>query len=594
MGPLAHPPEPTYPCCLPALGELGGIAPHEGSATTVSAAADSARTVHNEPDRWLDSSTEDSPSWPMAHAWKACWGQPLASSNLASSAGCCDIERAVPVCRTWRSVIASPAGASATSTTRSASRYVGPTLLIVSFAAIAATALLGPSATEAPLGPAANGVTPPWHFASTPAPWLVTALLAVAILGGVAALWLGLSGRWQPSPRRLVAAGILAAAGLSVLAPIGSADTLSYAAYGRMVTTGHDPWTTTPAELAAHDAVERAVEVPWQHTPSVYGPIATAEQAAASKVAGTNVALTVLLLDLVGAVVFIAAGLLLQRMARADTSKLRAALLWTANPLLWLQLVAGGHLDVLAAGAALAAIAVAARSRLAAGALAGAAAAIKAPVGLVWVALVWAARRSRRSVVELVVGAGVVAGIGYGVAGIGAFRALSHASQMVSLATPWRPLADLTDPAFGNGASRHLIGALAIVLFVAVIVALVRLNPEVRSGSPAALAFALSFAYVLSAPYSLPWYDAVPWVLLPLLAASRMDVLLIIHTGVLSLAYIPGRAAVRLHGAMHTVAFGMRDVISPILLILLLAALAAASTRHAARPGHLANSRLID
>src|SRR5690606_24356187 len=34
--------------------------------------------------------TEDSPSWPRAHAWKACWGQPLASSNLASSA---EIER---------------------------------------------------------------------------------------------------------------------------------------------------------------------------------------------------------------------------------------------------------------------------------------------------------------------------------------------------------------------------------------------------------------------------------------------------------------------------------------------------------------------
>jgi hypothetical protein len=23
-GPLAHPPEPAYPCCLPALGELAG------------------------------------------------------------------------------------------------------------------------------------------------------------------------------------------------------------------------------------------------------------------------------------------------------------------------------------------------------------------------------------------------------------------------------------------------------------------------------------------------------------------------------------------------------------------------------------------
>src|SRR5262249_37736310 len=28
--PLAHPPEPAYPCCLPALGGFTGCAPHEG------------------------------------------------------------------------------------------------------------------------------------------------------------------------------------------------------------------------------------------------------------------------------------------------------------------------------------------------------------------------------------------------------------------------------------------------------------------------------------------------------------------------------------------------------------------------------------
>jgi hypothetical protein len=447
--------------------------------------------------------------------------------------------------------------------------------------------MLGPSATEAPLGADDNAATPPWHLHTAPPPWLVTTLLALGVVAAVAALWLGLSGRWRPAPRRLVAAGVLAAAALAFLPPIGSADPLSYAAYGRMVTTGHDPWTTSPAQLAGHDPVERAVEVPWQHTPSVYGPIATAEQAAASKIAGADVALTVALLDLAGAAVFIGAGLLLQRMAADEPAKRRAALLWTANPLLWLQLVAGAHLDVLAAGAVLAAVAVAARSRLAAGALAGAAAAIKAPAGLVWVAFVWAARRSRRAVIELTVGAAVVAGVGYALAGVGALRQLSRASRLVSLATPWRPVADLADPVLGHGASRHLIGLLALVLFVAVVLALGRVNPEIRGGSPTALAFGLSLAYVLAAPYALPWYDAVPWVLLPLLGASWLDAVLIAHTGVLSLAYIPGRAAVQLTGGMHTVAFGMRDVLAPILLFGLLVVLAVASTRHAPRPAHL-------
>jgi hypothetical protein len=457
-------------------------------------------------------------------------------------------------------------------------RIFGPALLIASFVLIAVAALLGPSATEAPLGSSDDGATPPWHFAAGPGASVVTALLGAAVLTGVGALVLALSGRWRPRPVRLVVAGSLAAASLGLLAPIGSADPLSYAAYGRMVATGHDPWTTAPAQLPT-DPVERAVEVPWQHTPSVYGPIATGEQAAASWLAGDNVASTVLVLDLVGAAVFIASGVLLQRLAGDDITRRRAALLWTANPLLWLEVVAGGHLDVLVAGLVIAAVAVAPRSRLAAGALTGAAAAVKAPAGLVWVAFVWAARRSRQAVIALTTGAVLVAGVTYAIAGGAAFRQLGRASHLVSLATPWRPLADLTDPAFGHGASRQLIRVLALVLFALVVFALRKVNPEIRSGAPVPLAFALSLGYVLCAPYALPWYDALPWVLLPLMAASWLDFLLLAHTAVLTLAYLPGRAAFHLHGWTHTVAFGMRDVVGPILLTGLLVTLAVLSIR---------------
>jgi hypothetical protein len=438
----------------------------------------------------------------------------------------------------------------------------------VAFGCIAAVALLGPSAAEPPLGSHDTRATPPWHLTASPPAYLVTVLMVVAVLCGLAVVVLGLTGRWRPRPARLLVAGVLAATALSLLPPIGSADTLSYAAYGRMVVTGHDPWSTTPRQLAATgDPVGRAVEVPWQDAPSVYGPIATAEQAAGSEVAGSNVALTVLLLDIVGALVFAGAGLLLHRLADGEAGRRRAAVLWAGNPLLWLQLVAGAHQDLLAAGVALAAIAVAGRSRLAAGALAGVAASIKAPIGLVWLALVWSGRRSRRAVVELTVGALVVAGTGYAVAGTAIFRQLHRASRMVSLGTPWRPIADL-------GVSRGLISALALLLLAIVVTALARMHPQIRGGTPAGLALAFTLGYTLAAPYSLPWYDAVPWVLLPLLAASRLDAVLLAHTTILSLGYLPGRAAVQLHGVLHALTWGMRTDVSPALLALLLVGIA--------------------
>ena len=58
----------------------------------------------------------------------------------------------------------------------------------------------------------------------------------------------------------------------------------------------------------------------------------------------------------------------------------------------------------------------------------------------------------------------------------------------------------------------------------------------------------MTTAYVLAAPYALPWYDALPWALLPLVATSWRSWLLLAHTTVLSLAYLPGRDAVHLHG----------------------------------------------
>ena len=56
-------------------------------------------------------------------------------------------------------------------------------------------------------------------------------------------------------------------------------------------------------------------------------------------------------------------------------------------------------------------------------------------------------------------------------------------------------------------------------------------------------ALALSLAWLLAWPYVLPWYDGLAWALLPLIAASSLDWLLLARTAALGLGYLPARAA---------------------------------------------------
>ena len=132
---------------------------------------------------------------------------------------------------------------------------------------------------------------------------LTAAGLAAGTLGLVLVLR-AIRGGWSVPARAVLVAGLLAATALTLVPPFGSSDHLSYAAYGRMLVTGHNPYTTTPAQLAAlGDPVARAVQ-DWSGSPSVYGPLATAIQALASLAGGTSVRLTVFVLGLANLVAF--------------------------------------------------------------------------------------------------------------------------------------------------------------------------------------------------------------------------------------------------------------------------------------------------
>ena len=230
----------------------------------------------------------------------------------------------------------------------------------LSVACTFAVAVAGPSVME-PVLPGRPG-QPPWSAGLHPSPYLAVGLTAAGLAAGTLGLVLvlrAIRGGWSVPARAVLVAGLLAATALTLVPPFGSSDHLSYAAYGRMLVTGHNPYTTTPAQLAAlGDPVARAVQ-DWSGSPSVYGPLATAIQALASLAGGTSVRLTVFVLGLANLVAFGGTALLLHWMTRDRPAwQLRAALLWAANPLLLQVLVAGAHVDSQAVVFGVAAVAV--------------------------------------------------------------------------------------------------------------------------------------------------------------------------------------------------------------------------------------------
>ncbi len=236
----------------------------------------------------------------------------------------------------------------------------GLALTALSIAATIAAGLAGPSAME-PVLPGRPG-QPPWAFSLHLPPAAAVGLAAAALAAGTAGLGLCLHAvrrGWTVSPRAVLAAGLTAAAAITLAPPFGSSDQLSYAAYGRMVVTGHDPYLTTPAMLARlGDPVARAVQ-DWRGSPSVYGSLATGGQALASWIGGDSARLTVFVLSLLGLAAFAGTGLLLHLLTRGNRERqLRAGLLWTLNPLLLQVLVAGAHVDSQAIVFAVAAIAM--------------------------------------------------------------------------------------------------------------------------------------------------------------------------------------------------------------------------------------------
>ncbi|MEU5881124.1 hypothetical protein [Spirillospora sp. NPDC047279] len=469
-------------------------------------------------------------------------------------------------------------------------------------------AFLGPSAMQ-PALPGEPG-QPPYSLTADPSPYLVIGLVVAGVAAGVAGLALcfaAVRGGWRCRPFPLLVAGLTVTAAFVLMPPIGSSDHLNYAAYGRMAVTEHDPYTTRALDVP-DDPVIGAVEE-WRGTPSVYGPITTAQEAFASWLGGGSMRLTVFWLSLTNGLAFVLTALILYRCAGGPQGRLRGVLMWTCNPLLLFHLVAGAHNDVLAIAPMVAAVAFfSARRRagvvvtsLVTGALVGVGAAAKMPAALVgggpaWVLLRRAYgsrdRRAMAGLAVLVAASAVVALTAYALAGWHAFDQVQKASNMVSFATPWH----LVDTLLGRGGQRTLIKIGFVLLTIVLVWLLARGLPRFTAevdgralGDDAAesrrIAAALVLAWLFAAPYELPWYDGFGWAVLALLPWSRFDLILLAHTGALSLAYLPARdpKLIRLPDGLSWLFTVVRPVVIPLVLTGVLVALVL-ECRRSARP----------
>jgi hypothetical protein len=385
----------------------------------------------------------------------------------------------------------------------------------------------------------------------TVALWAAAACGCGGVIAGLAAVARGV----RPPARLLLVGSLVAAAALAVLPPAGSTDVLSYAIDGRIVVTGHNPYVMTPGQLKrTGDPIARLAPRTWVNSPSIYGPLATAEEWAAAELGGTSAARITFWLKLWNALAFGATALALDRLLRSDPARrARAHLLWTVNPLILWAMIAGGHIDGVSTALGFCGLLVlrergpeAASSgarAFVAGLLVGAATACKVTFGLFGVGVLWATRRSPLALAGALAGLLVALVPGYAIAGWPAVKALAARTQGATsdnfyqlIYRPFGYVASQTSSPAG------LTAAAALVVVALAALTLWRLpDPEGFASLPAVRpAMALSLAWLLGWPFQRPWYDVMVICLLALYPASRLDwvilVRLLVGTTVYTLA----------------------------------------------------------
>lgn len=513
----------------------------------------------------------------------------------------------------------------------------------LSLALITVVGFLGPSAVVLTLG-ADSPAAPPWHLLVHPSAWIVVPATVLALLAGGAGIAVGLhqiAHGWVPRAGRWVAAGAVAALATVVVPPASTADPLIYAAYGRLVDLGANPYVITPRTLIlTGDPVGLSTEGPWQQVTSVYGPLATGEQALASWLGGASTALTVFWMQLANVAGWLAAGLLLLVLARhATAARSRVVLMWWVNPVLLWAVLTGGHNDAIAAAFVVAAFVLIGRHPFLSGLAVGLASTVKLLDAIVAIGLLWAVRRQPRAALALVVGAVLLAGVVYAPVLPESLNQTRAAHAYLSSASPWHLVRGWVKVFASGGTANTVLSDLSWVLVLVLVAVLARELPPsllgrlapgdpraarlgtsplgtrplgsglarlarsarwaglsglsglsgnggravgaARTGEAARAAFAVTLAWLLGGYYTLPWYDLAAWIPLCVLAGSALDLVLVVRTTVICLAYVATRSlppGEQVPGSLTAITGWVQRDLSPYVHLVLIAFVVVAAT----------------
>jgi len=442
---------------------------------------------------------------------------------------------------------------------------------------------------------------PPWqlaaHIPERPvyvALWASGVLALAGVIGGLAVARLGL-----PLPLRtlLVAAGVAAVAML-VVPPFGSTDLLDYSIYGHIAELGRNPYVMTPLQYRNLMHLTASVPHDWIKDPSVYGPLATAEQLLAAKLGGALLVRDAFWLKLFNLLAFGAIALAADRLSRANRAdRLRVHLLWTVNPFILWGLIAGGHIDVIACAIGLAGLLIVDRRLIsrplvcafAAGACVGAAIDIKAVFALYGVGVAWALLRKPAQLVAAGAGAAVILVPSYAVAGVEAIKAITARAG--------------TGYGYGfYGYIFHHMGIslkdavpVATVLLVPVaLLALWRLPAGLQERAAVRASLALSVAWLLVWPHQFAWYSVMAICLLLFYPASRLDWIALAWLAVLTIADMPGLGTdqgQRLGHLLKLIQYNNLTRLAPVVMLAALTALVYCCVSQRWRGPHLVQVR---